>query len=134
MSFEKDNWEKEVIIKFNNDGWQLEWTGGSFEHYDGKGITPKGFQCIIELKQRHDYYYQKLLEIYKYDKLMEYDVLKFYYVEDIQGNYLFLLDKMILPIASELICSKTTEFANNDKVKKGVYLLNESKAIIVNKL
>jgi hypothetical protein len=133
MSIEKDNWEKQVIDCFNKDGWQLEWTGGSYEHYDGKGLTPKGFSCIIELKQRHDYYYAKLLEIYKYEKLMELDMLKFYFVEDIKGNYLFLLDGLVLPKKEELICSKTTEFENNDKVNKGVYLLNESKAVIVNK-
>ena len=133
MSIEKDNWEKQVIDNFNSQGWQLEWTGGSYEHYDSKGLTPKGFDCIIELKQRHDYYYSKLLEIYKYDKLMEFDGLKFYYVEDIQGDYLFLLNDLILPKPSELFCSKTTEFENNDKVNKGVYLLNESKAILVNK-
>lgn len=133
MSIEKDNWEKQVIDNFNSQGWQLEWTGGSYEHYDSKGLTPKGFDCIIELKQRHDYYYSKLLEIYKYDKLMEFNGYKFYYVEDIAGNYLFLLNDLILPKPSELFCSKTTEFENNDKVNKGVYLLNESKAILVNK-
>lgn len=133
MSIEKDDWEKKIIDNFNKDGWQLEWTGGSYEHYDGKGLTPKGFDCIIELKQRHDYYYSKLLEIYKYDKLIKYDGLKFYYVEDISGNYLFLLNDLILPKPSELFCSKTTEFENKDKINKCVYLLNESKAVIVNK-
>ena len=64
---------------------------------------------------------------------MEFNGYKFYYVEDISGNYLFLLNDLILPKPSELFCSKTTEFENNDKVNKGVYLLNESKAILVNK-
>jgi len=80
-------WEQGIIHLLNLDGWQLEWTGGDFEHFDAKGKTPKGFNCILEIKIRNEYYPTKILEKYKYDALMSYeDFLKFYYVFDIKGN------------------------------------------------
>ena len=63
-------YEKAVVYLLNIDGWELEWCGGEYEHYDAKGITPKGFECVIEMKFRKDYYANKMLEKYKYDKLM----------------------------------------------------------------
>ena len=64
-------WEKGIILLLTLDGWDLEWTGGEFEHFDARGKTPKGFDCVIEFKLRHSYYPTKVLEKYKYDKLME---------------------------------------------------------------
>jgi len=61
-------YEKAVVFVLNLDGWDLEWTGENYEHYDAKGKTPKGHDCVIEMKFRNKYYEDKLLEKYKYDK------------------------------------------------------------------
>ena len=66
-------WEKAVVAIFNILGWDLVWSKNQFEHYDARGLTPKGFECVMEMKFRNDYYEKKLLEKYKYDKLMEMD-------------------------------------------------------------
>ena len=74
--------EKAVIIILNILGWELEWSGKNFEHYDAKGKTPKGFDCVIEMKFRNKYYEDKMLEKYKYDKLMSMDnnIVKIYFI------------------------------------------------------
>ena len=80
MSDQHHKWEQGIILLMNLDGWDLEWTGEAFEHYDAKGKTPKGFDCVIEFKLRNKYYQTKILEHYKYSKLMqEPNVMKFYY-------------------------------------------------------
>jgi hypothetical protein len=126
-------WEQAIINVLNLDGWELEWTGNEFEHYDAKGKTPKGFDCVMEFKLRHSYYSTKVLEKYKYDKLMQIDCLKFYYVFDEVGNYLYYLDTLKLP-EPKLITSKTTEkYDNRNLIDKEVYMLSESQASIINK-
>jgi hypothetical protein len=47
--------EKALITFLNFDGWDLKWTGEGFKHYDAIGCTPKGFQCVIEMKFRNKY-------------------------------------------------------------------------------
>ena len=52
-----------VLVAFlNMDGWNLEWTGDGFKHYDACGFTPKGNPCVIEMKFRNKYYEKKMLE------------------------------------------------------------------------
>ena len=65
------NLEKAVIQILNLDGWDLDWCGGGFEHYDAVGETPKGHPCVVEMKFRKKYYETKMLEKLKYDKLMD---------------------------------------------------------------
>lgn len=126
-------WEQAIINVLNLDGWELEWTGNEFEHFDAKGKTPKGFDCVMEFKLRHAYYSTKVLEKYKYDKLMEMDCLKFYYVFDEVGNYLYYLDTLKLP-EPKIIKSKTTEkYENKNLIDKIVFMLSESQASIINK-
>ena len=125
-------WEQGIIHVLNLDGWDLEWTGGEFEHYDARGKTPKGFDCVIEFKLRYAYYSTKVLEKYKYDKLMEMDCLKFYYVFDQVGNYLYYLDTLQLPEPSIINCKATTEFGRDELINKNVYFLSESQASYVN--
>ena len=60
--------EKAIVAILNLDGWNLKWSGAKYEHYDAKGYTAKGFPVVIEMKFRNDYYENKLLEKYKYDK------------------------------------------------------------------
>jgi hypothetical protein len=127
-------WEQGIIQLLNLDGWELEWTGGEYEHYDAKGKTPKGYNCIVEIKIRDEYYPTKLLEKFKYDHLMsQKDCLKFYYVFDKNGNYLYFLDQLKLPEETNLQAGSTTYFDNKSKVNKSVYMLTESQAVIINK-
>jgi len=141
------NTEKAVVGILNIIGWNLRWTGGNYEHYDCRGYTPKGYECCIEMKFRNNYYENKMLEKYKYDKLQEMDkeILKFYFVNDPKANYLFWIgglpkDLEQLPTSSsrfrpikmpepvKIWCPQTTIWNNKKKVKE-VYLLNEKLAI-----
>lgn len=126
-------WEQNIIIKMNLDGWNLKWTGGEFEHYDAKGKTPKGYDCVIEFKLRHTYYSTKILEKYKYDKLMKENCMRFYYVFDIKGNYLYFLDTLYLAEPVIINCKKTEKFSNDELIDKTCYMLLESQASIINK-
>tara|TARA_Y100000361_G_C11067492_1_gene293802 strand:+ start:51 stop:464 length:414 start_codon:yes stop_codon:yes gene_type:complete len=126
-------WEKAVVAIFNILGWDLVWSKNQFEHYDARGLTPKGFECVMEMKFRNDYYEKKLLEKYKYDKLMEMDddIVKLYFVNDPKGNYLFWLNKLQLKQTTKLWCPETTLWKSK-KVMKTCYLINERDAIITN--
>lgn len=125
-------WEKAVVDILNLDGWQLELTKHN-EKYDAIGLTPKGNKCIIEMKFRNDYYEDKMLEKHKYDNLMKMEgYVKIYFVNDAKGNYMFLLDDMIMPEIKFLRLPKQTLW-DKTKVSKAVYLLNENKATIINR-
>ena len=128
-------WEQGIIHLLNIDGWQLEWTGGDYEHYDAKGKTPKGYNCILEIKIRNEYYPTKLLERFKYEHLMsQNNCLKFYYVFDTKGNYLYFLDQLKLPEQNTVQAGATTySQGNKNKINKNVYMLTESQAVIINK-
>ena len=127
-------WEQGIIHLLNLDGWELEWCGGNTEHYDAKGKTPKGFDCVIEFKLRHAYYPTKILEQFKYKHLMNVpDCLKFYYVFDCRGNYLYFLDKLQLPDIEMIKSNCTEKFEDTYKMNKPVYMLSESQASIINK-
>ena len=87
-------WELAVIHLLNLDGWNLEHTGEGFEHYDAIGTSPKGTEVVIEMKFRNKYYKEKLLEVYKYDKLIETGKIALYFVNDPKGNYMFWLNDL----------------------------------------
>lgn len=125
--------EYAIISFFNIDGWQLEWCGGKYEHYDAKGFTSKGYPCVMEIKLRNKWYQEKLIEKYKYDKLMSLpeDVVKLYYVADPKGWYLFWLNDIEQKKEEKLYCPKTTLW-NNNKREKAVYLLDENLAHLKN--
>lgn len=129
---EVHKWEKAVVMLLNFDEWNLTWSGGSYEHYDAEGFTPKGNKCVIEMKFRTKYYKTKMIEKYKYDKLMEMsdDVVKLYFVNDPKANYLFWLDSITLPTIEELYCPDTTLWTKKRKNKE-VYLLEESQATLI---
>jgi hypothetical protein len=125
-------WEKAVVDILNLDGWQLELTK-EYDHYDAIGITPKGIKCVIEMKFRNDYYEDKMLEKFKYDKLMLMEgYVKIYFVNDAKGNYMFWLDDMVMPEIKYLRLPKQTLW-DKTKVSKAVYLLSENKATIINR-
>jgi hypothetical protein len=127
------DFEKAVINIMKLDGWDLEWCGGEFEHYDAKGKTPKGFDCVMEFKLRHSYYPTKILEKFKYDHIMKEDCMKFYYVFDTGGNYLYYLDTLALPEEVNIKCKVTEKFKDSYIMNKKCYMLSESQASIINK-
>jgi len=114
------------------DGWELNWTGEDYSHCDAVGLTPKGRTCAIEMKFRKKYYDTKMLEQYKYDKLMEMEQeVKLYFVNDSKGNYLFWLNDIVMPTPQDMWCPDTTLWTSR-KTKKPCYLLKEEQAAIVN--
>ena len=130
---EVNRWEQAVVQVLNLTGWDLTWCGGKFEHYDAVGETPKGVPCVIEMKFRQKYYDSKLLEKYKYDRLMDmpYDMVKLYFVNDPKANYMFWLNQIEMPQIDILKCPDTTLWTSK-RVDKEVYMLDESLASITN--
>jgi hypothetical protein len=95
MELKKVNdWEKAVVFLLNLDGWELEWCAAGNKIYDAVGKTPKGKDCVIEMKFRTKYYDTKMLEKDKYDALMalDSDVIKLYFVNDAKGNFMYWLN------------------------------------------
>ena len=127
------NMEKAIVGVLNIFGWDLKWTGGKYEHYDCRGLTPKGYECVIEMKFRKDYYKKKLLEKYKYDQLMSMDksIVKLYFVNDPKANYMFWLNELKLNEKVNMWCPSTTLW-NSKKIRKECYLIDESQAVITN--
>jgi hypothetical protein len=127
---------EKIVVEFLNrfDGWELEWTGGKFEVYDAKGYTPKGKKCVIEMKFRDKYYETKMLEVKKYNALMELDsdIVKIYFVSDPEGTYMFWLDG-IKDFKLEKLMSPKTTLWNSKRVLKDVYLLPEGIASYIHK-
>ena len=126
-------YEKAIISFLNFDGWDLQWCGGGFEHYDAVGSTPKGNECIMEMKFRNKYYPDKMLEKYKYDALMNmpYDMVKLYFINDPKGNYIFWLNEIEMPEPVDMYCPDTTLWTKK-KMLKPCYLLPENYASIIN--
>ncbi len=125
---------EQTVVKFLNfDGWNLKWTGKGYQSYDAKGYTRKGIPCVIEMKFRNKYYEDKMLEKAKYDKLMEMDkdIVKLYFVNDPKGNFLYWLNKIILPKPKEMYCPDTTMWTKK-RLLKPVYLLKENQATKIN--
>jgi len=129
-----NQFEKAVCYALKLDGWDLQWCGGGYEHYDAEGYTPKGNKCVIEMKFITKYYENKMIEKYKYDKLMELpkDIVKLYFINDPVANYMFWLNNIIVNDPVELQLPKTTLW-DQDKKPKLVYFLEESQATIINK-
>ena len=126
--------EKAIVEIYNTfDGWELTWSGGGYEHYDAKGRTPKGHDCVMEMKFRNKYYETKLLEKYKYDKLMEMDnsIVKLYLVNDPKANYLFWLNDIRVGDTEDMWCPDTTLWTKK-RLLKPCYLLKETDATIIN--
>lgn len=128
-----EKYEKATIGLFNLDGWKLEWCGSENTFYDARGKTPKGLDCVVEMKFRRKYYETKMLEKAKYDKLMSLpeNVVKIYFVNDPKGNYLYWLNNLKLPNLESQNCPKTTMW-DNTKIQKEVFMLTEKQATLIN--
>jgi hypothetical protein len=127
-------YEQAVVQILNMDNWDLKWAGNGFEHYDAIGKTPKGHECVIEMKFRNKYYKEKMLEVYKYEQLisMDSEIVKLYFVSDPKGNYLYWLNYLDMPEPVEMYCPDTTMWTKK-RLLKPVYLLTEQQASIVNR-
>jgi len=127
-------YEQAVVQILNMDGWDLKWAGNGFEHYDAIGKTPKGHDCVIEMKFRNKYYKEKMLEVYKYEQLisMDSEIVKLYFVSDPKGNYLYWLNYLEMPEPVEMYCPDTTIWTKK-RLLKPVYLLTEEQASIINR-
>lgn len=127
-------YEQAVVHILNMDTWDLKWAGNGFEHYDAIGKTPKGHDCVIEMKFRNKYYKEKMLEVYKYEQLisMDSEIVKLYFVSDPKGNYLYWLNYLEMPEPVEMYCPDTTMWTKK-RLLKPVYLLKEEQASIINR-
>ena len=127
-------YEQAVVQILNMDNWDLKWAGNGFEHYDAIGKTPKGHDCVIEMKFRNKYYKEKMLEVYKYEQLisMDSEIVKLYFISDPKGNYLYWLNYLDMPEPVEMYCPDTTMWTKK-RLLKPVYLLTEQQASIVNR-
>ena len=127
-------YEQAVVHILNMDTWDLKWAGNGFEHYDAIGKTPKGHDCVIEMKFRNKYYKEKMLEVYKYEQLisMDSEIVKLYFVSDPKGNYLYWLNYLEMPEPVEMYCPDTTMWTKK-RLLKPVYLLTEQQASIINR-
>ena len=123
--------EQAVVMILNIDGWDLEWTGEKYQNYDAKGKTPKGLDCVIEMKFRDKYYEKKLIEKDKYNSLMKLNVVALYFVNDPKGNFMYWLNNIKLPKSELLYCPDTTMWTKK-RLKKKVYLLEENQASRIN--
>ena len=124
--------EQAIVQILNLDGWKLKWTGEGSQSWDAEGLTPKGKECVIEMKFRNKHYDTKMLEKAKYDKLINTGKVALYFVNDPKANYLFWLNDIEMPEPVKKYCPDTTMWTKK-RVLKPVYLLEESKAIIINK-
>ena len=132
MGIKKINeWEKAVVFLLNLDGWELEHCGDGYSIYDAKGKTPKGMDCVIEMKFRNKYYEDKMLEKEKYDALMALDVVKIFFVNDPKGNFMYYLNTLEMPTPVKKYCPDTTMWTKK-RLLKDVYLLKENEAVRIN--
>jgi len=130
---ESEQYEKTIALMMNGFlNFQLNWVGDENTFYDLRGLSPNNNKCVVEIKVRQKYYKDKMLEKYKYDKLMTLpdDVVKLYYVFDPKGSYLYWLNEIELPPVESIRCPSTTMWAK-DRKDKEVYLLGEDLASLV---
>ena len=119
--------EQMIVTLLNVQGWNLEWCGGGFEHFDCIGTTAKGKPVVMEIKWRKKYYEKKMIEKYKFDKLIEEDAEALYFVADPKGHYIFWLNDLAKQETVELYCPDTTLWTKK-RNNKECYLLDEKDA------
>lgn len=121
--------EQQLVFLMNLDGWKLNWTGEDYSHYDAMGLDLNGKNCIIEFKFRREAYIDKMLEVCKYQALLDVDIAKRYYaVIDFKGVWVFDLDS--IEYTSQTINSpRQSIFNDTNKVEKKVMMLEKSSAV-----
>jgi|TARA_R110002167_G_scaffold5192_4_gene24295 hypothetical protein len=128
-----NEWEKAVVFLLNMDGWDLKHCGDGNSRYDAIGKTPKGKDCVIEMKFRKKHYDEKMLEKDKYDALMALDqnIVKIFFVNDPKGNFMYWLNTLKMPKLEKKYCPDTTVYTKK-RLHKEVYLLTENEASKIN--
>ena len=93
------------------------------------GLDLNDQKCIIEFKFRNEAYIDKMLEVYKYQALLDVDIAKRYYaVIDFKGCWVFDLDS--IEYTSQTINSpRQSIFNDTNKVEKQVMMLEKSSAV-----
>ena len=121
--------EQQLVFLLNLDGWQLEWSGVDYSHYDAEGLDLNGKNCIIEFKFRREAYIDKMLEVYKFQALLDVDIAKKYYaVIEFKGCWVFDLDS--IEYTSQTINSpRQSIFEETNKIEKEVMMLEKSSAV-----
>ena len=119
--------EQLIVSLLNLQGWHLEWCGGGYEHFDCIGTSPKGNSVVMEIKWRKKHYEKKMIEKYKYDKLLAEDAEALYLVADPKGHYIFWLNDLAKQETVELYCPDTTLWTKK-RNNKECYLLDERDA------
>lgn len=132
---DSEKYEKTICLMLNGlMNFNLKWVGEQNTFYDLQGKTPNNNKCVVEIKVRNKYYKDKMLEKYKYDKLMALpkDVVKLYFVNDPKGYYIYWLNEIDIPEVKSLRCPSTTMWSK-DRKDKEVYLLSEHLASVIEK-
>lgn len=123
--------EKAAVDIFNAfNGWKLTHTGEGSSKWDAEGLTPKGLECVVEMKFRNKHYEEKMLEKDKYDALIATGKVAIYFVTDPKGSYYFWLNTIELPELVERYCPDTTMWTKK-RLLKPVYLIPENLAIVI---
>lgn len=130
MKSNYEDLEKAVVAVCNLIGWDLKWVGDKNYCYDAYGFTIKGNSCVMEMKFRTTYYETKMIEKKKYDAIMNLpECVKLYFVNDPKGSYVYHLNDLVLPELEVKQLPETT-YWNAQKVRKEVYYLEESQAVV----
>ena len=119
--------EQSIVSLLNSEGWNLEWCGGGYEHFDCIGTSPRNVQVVLEIKWRKKHYQKKMIEKYKFDKLLQEDAQALYLVADPKGHYIFWLNDLAKQETVELYCPDTTLWTKK-RNNKECYLLDEKDA------
>ena len=82
---------------------------------------------LMEIKWRKKYYEKKMIEKYKFDKLLQEDADALYFVSDPKGHYIFWLNDLAKQETVELYCPDTTLWTKK-RNNKECYLLDERDA------
>ena len=120
--------EKETVDRLNKEGTDLTLVKDKFSAYDAEDEN-----YIVEIKNRRDYYSEKLIEAFKLFKNFQLSQILnksfLYVVTDSKGLYIYNVSKDIDKILSKPIrpikCPKTTDFKNKEKIIKYSYTLSE---------
>jgi hypothetical protein len=120
--------EKETVDRLNKEGTNLTLVKGKFNSYDAEDNN-----YIVEIKNRREYYSEKLIEAFKLFKNFQMSQILnksfLYVVTDSKGLYIYNISKDIDKILSKPIkaikCPKSTDFKNKEKIIKYSYTLNE---------
>jgi len=122
--------EQETIDTLNKEyKLNLKKSTDKYSYFDAEDKN-----YIVEIKNRKNYYKTKLLEALKLFSNYQQSKIKkkqfIYVVTDEEGIHIFNISKNIEEIIKTppvpVDCPRTTDFENNDKIKKYCYNISEN--------